>query len=74
MDHVRLTALHSTRSVRSAAAEAADRIVNTGGSPRAQIEAARRESIGQRVSYMPHQGAKERAKAARRAAKKAGAQ
>lgn len=40
-------------------AHAAEAVANLGGSPRAQIDAARAHAPGTRLNYLPHQGAKE---------------
>ena len=44
------------------AKEAAKKVFEAGGSPRAQLDAARKASFSGRLGYRPHDGAKERAK------------
>ena len=54
--------------VSTGAAQAARMVAESGGSPRAQIDAARAEMPGKHLGYLPHCGAKERAKNLRRLA------
>lgn len=62
LKHVRLSQ-HATDEVKKTdACKAVDAIADAGGSPRAQIEAAR-EATGKRLSYTSHQGARQRARA-----------
>lgn len=49
----------STSLAQSSAARAAAAIADAGGSPRAQIDAARANDH-RRITYIPHQGKKER--------------
>lgn len=65
LEHVRL--VRQTDKVAGAAQAAADRVHGKGGSPRAQIDAARKAS-GQKLNYMPHQGLKERQRRLKRLA------
>ncbi len=65
-DHADLT--KKTINVMQDAIAAAKHIHQLGGSPRLQLEGAR-EVAGRRLVYMPHIGAKQRAKEQRRAAK-----
>lgn len=62
--HVKLTAIAAER-VPSAAFMAADEAHAAGGSPRTQLDAARKAS-GQALVYRPHQGSKERLKRLKR--------
>jgi len=51
----------TTDKVASAGITAAHAVFEAGGSPRAQIDAAR-QATGQRLTYKAHCGAKERAR------------
>ena len=62
------TKLKPGRGVSASAAEAARTVAAAGGSPRAQIDAARAVAPDKRLGYLPHCGAKERAKNLRRLA------
>lgn len=64
----RVAVLKRGRGVTDQAAAAAAKIGQAGGSPRAQIDAARQAS-GRPVLYLPHQGARETARRARRRAR-----
>lgn len=66
MKHADLTA--KTLSVPEHIKAAAKAVYDKGGSPRAQIDAAR-EVAPTPITYVPHVGAKQIAKALRRAAK-----
>jgi hypothetical protein len=53
-------------SVKDMAERAADAVFDQGGSPRAQLHAARKASGDKRLAYLPHTGAKQRLKASSR--------
>ena len=54
---------HAAENVKGTSAiEAANKIADKGGSPRAQLDAAR-EATGKDLGYTSHQGAKQRRKA-----------
>lgn len=65
MKHVRLSTI-TTKDVNSVAVKAADAIADAGGSPKAQIEAAREATGERRLGYISHQGAKQRERALKR--------
>lgn len=69
--HVRLSALtnKADKGVSSHAVTEADKVADAGGSPRAQLDAARAVST-QRLSYNAHVGEKQRRKNLKRLAKK----
>lgn len=71
MTHVRLSKLVSEKDkgVSSYAVKAADSIADAGGSPRAQIDAAR-NAAGARLSYNAHVGAKQAERGRAKLAKK----
>lgn len=58
------------RGVRQAAVDAAERVFAAGGSPRAQIDAAR-QATGQKLGYLPHQSTRERLRRQKRLARAA---
>lgn len=58
--HARLDQL-ARPSVGETAIDAARKVADAGGSPRPQIDAAR-QATGKKLSYIPHQGQKERLK------------
>lgn len=63
---------HATKHLQetqSLALEAADRVYRDGGSPRAQIDAAR-ETSGIKLTYTAHQSDRERARTLAKLAKK----
>lgn len=62
--------LKPAKSVAPHISRAAHRAYENGGSPRAQIDAAR-EAAGRPIVYMPHQGAREIARNLRRLEKAA---
>ncbi len=66
--HTNLT--RRTSNISEHAKRAAKRVADEGGSPRAQIDAARAAS-DRPLSYLPHSGAKERARNLKRMAKSA---
>lgn len=72
MPHVRLTQLAGSDArvadgLNTKIRAAADAAFDEGGSPRRQLEAARiAAGVDKRLSYTPHAGAKQRAKAAKR--------
>lgn len=68
-DHVDLSA-RARPTVLDSASKAAKAVFDAGGSPRAQIDAARKVSP-RPINYLPHQGAQERAKRRRQAEHKA---
>lgn len=70
MEHVRLSSI-ATKDVNSVAVKAADAVADAGGSPKAQIEAAREATGERRLGYISHQGAKQRRKALERMEKAA---
>lgn len=49
-------------NVQDTATAAARGVFEAGGSPREQLDAARKRSGNTRLTYLPHQGAKEREK------------
>lgn len=60
--HTRLSN-HATEAVKQTSAiQAADAVADAGGSPRAQIDAARKASE-KRLGYVSHQGARQKARA-----------
>lgn len=65
LKHTRLVPRSTVTTVASAAASA---VADAGGSPRAQIDAARAAG-GQRLVYTPHQGARERERNLKRLAR-----
>lgn len=67
MQETRLTRGHGVPAHVSAAAE---NVFQAGGSPRAQIDAAR-EAAGKKLVYLPHQSSRERERRLRRAGKAA---
>jgi hypothetical protein len=66
LQHTRLSA--RSRGVNPLADAIATRVADEGGSPRAQIDAAR-TATGQRLNYSPHQGLRERERRLARQAK-----
>lgn len=69
LKHAKLSDIAEAK-VQGSATYAADKSHAGGGSPRAQLEAAR-ESSGNRLVYLPHQGMKERLKRIKRMEKAA---
>lgn len=59
MDNIRLPVDKLAKSGQKKAAVAATLVADAGGSPRAQIDAARKEST-RALNYLPHQGKRER--------------
>lgn len=70
VEHVRLSKLvrSNDKGVGSSAISAADAVADAGGSPRAQIQAAR-NATGSRLSYIAHVGAKQAERGRRALAK-----
>lgn len=69
--HVRISKLAASdgtlrASIKESAERAADAVFEAGGSPRAQLHAARDASGDKRLAYLPHTGVKQRMKAVAR--------
>lgn len=62
MEHVRLSKI-AQKNVRNSAVEAADEIADAGGSPAAQIKAAREATGNNNLGYVSHQGMRQRQRA-----------
>lgn len=68
-DPIKHTQLAATKNVRETAKAAADAAFQAGGSPRAQIDAARAAVGNDKLGYMPHQGMRERQRRLKRMAR-----